>query len=332
METEKAKTGLADLDITYKDWLAAWLDQKIGFVKESTHATYSMAVVNHIIPALGALRVREITDARIRGAVQNWLIRGRLDGRGGLSEKTVKDILMIIVVSVCDARRAFGLPRDSIGTKMLKAKYTPKIRLLHPDDHTALVRAMIQKPDARGIGIILALHTGLRIGEICAVTWDDIDLDRRALRVTKTIQRIYVKQVGGGSATKVVITPPKTKSSIREIPIPGFLAARLKTIAQTDRQAYLLTGSGDVIEPRVYRNYFNKFLKNNGIPHINFHGLRHTFATEMIEAGTDMKTLSELLGHSQVSMTMDLYVHPKMAQKRKCIERFAEVYGMSGIL
>jgi integrase len=326
-----------DATTSYKKWLALWLEQKVGFVKESTLATYSMAAVNHIIPALGALAASGITDDDVRTAVQGWLTNGRLDGRGGLSEKTVKDFLVIITISLSDARRSLGLPKTPLGARLLRTKPRSRVKVLDVQDHKKLLRKITQNLNHKNIGILLSLHTGLRIGELCAIRWADIDLARRTLSVTKTIQRIYVKEIDGRAFTKITITAPKTKASVRELPLSSFLSeqlarlyaaeeARIHAAKEAGAETYLLTGSAAYIEPRAYRNFFNRYLQDADIPHINFHGLRHTFATEMIRHGADVKTLSGLLGHSSVNMTMDLYVHPQMEQKRKCMELLAKTF------
>jgi integrase len=209
--------------------------------------------------------------------------------------------------------------------------------VLDTQDHKKLIRRVTQHLNRKNIGILLSLHTGLRIGELCAIRWDDIDLARRTLSVTKTIQRIYIKEIDGRAFTKITITAPKTKASVRELPLSSFLSAQLARLYSAEKErilsaseagteTYLLTGKADYIEPRSYRNYYNRYLRGADIPHLNFHGLRHTFATEMIRHGADVKTLSGLLGHSSVSLTMDLYVHPQMEQKRKCMELLAKTF------
>jgi integrase len=311
---------------SYKEWLALWLKQRVGFVKESTLANYSMAAVNHIIPALGALSIADIREDEVRRAVQFWLASGRLDGRGGLSEKTAKDILAIIIVSLGDARQSLGLPPASFGSRLFRTKPRSSVNVLDAQDHKKLIRNITQNLNTKNIGILLSLHTGLRIGELCALKWGDIDLNRETISITKTIQRIYMKEIDGETFTKVIITKPKTESSIREIPLSSFLTIQLERLPVAGEENYLLTGKACFIEPRSYRNYYNRYLRGVGIPHLNFHGLRHTFATEMIRHGADVKTLSGLLGHSSVSLTMDLYVHPQMEQKRKCMELLAKTF------
>jgi integrase len=310
----------------YKTWLAFWLDQKIGFVKESTLATYSMAAVNHIIPALGACRVADITEHEVRTAVQDWLLKGRLDGQGGLSEKTVKDLLVIVLISLGDARRNLRLPQVSFGTKMLRTKPRSAVKVLGAQEQRKLARMITQNLNNKNIGILISLCTGLRIGELCAIKWRDINLDRKTLSVSKTIQRIYIKKIDGGASTKIIITKPKTGASVRELPLPSFLSMQLAKLPCANTDDFLLTGNENFVEPRSYRNYFNRYLRKASIPHIHFHGLRHTFATEMIKRGADVKTLSGLLGHSSVSMTLDLYVHPQMEQKRNCMELLSDIF------
>lgn len=169
------------------------------------------------------------------------------------------------------------------------------------------------------------MYTGLRIGEICALKWNDIDFDNKILIVNKTIQRIFIKNIENKSHSKILITSPKSKSSNREIPLSNSIYNILKLHIPKDTNTYFITGNQKYIEPRTYRSYYDRFIKNIGIEHINFHALRHTFATRLIESGVDYKTVSELLGHSSVNITLSMYIHPHMEQKRKaveCIDKF----------
>jgi DNA-binding transcriptional ArsR family regulator len=169
------------------------------------------------------------------------------------------------------------------------------------------------------VSILISLLSGIRIGELCALTWSDVNLESRTISVSKTIQRIYVKDRDGRCSSKVLVDTPKTNSSVRVVPISSLLMGYMERI-RSDGEKYVVTGTYEYLEPRTYRTYYNRFLRRNGISHVNFHGLRHTFATRCIEAGGDCKTISELLGHASVNMTLNLYVHPRMDQKRRCVE------------
>jgi integrase len=173
----------------------------------------------------------------------------------------------------------------------------------------------------RNLGIYICLSAGVRIGEICALTWADIDTDNGVISVRRTIQRIYTIDAGIRK-TEVMIDTPKTKNSIREIPMNRDLLKMLKPIKKiVNNQFYILTNDAKPTEPRTYRCYYQKFMQELEMPVLKFHGLRHSFATRCIESKCDYKTVSVLLGHSNISTTLNLYVHPNMEQKKKCIEQ-----------
>lgn len=172
-----------------------------------------------------------------------------------------------------------------------------------------------------GLGIYISLSTGLRIGEICALKWGDINVTDGTITVSRTIERIYIVE-GEKKHTELVINTPKTKNSCREIPMSKELLAMIKPLKKVvNDDFYVLTNCENPMEPRTYRNYYNKFMTKLGIPKLKYHGLRHSFATRCIEAGCDYKTVSVLLGHSNISTTLNLYVHPNMEQKKRCISK-----------
>ena len=173
----------------------------------------------------------------------------------------------------------------------------------------------------QNLGIYICLSAGLRIGEVCALTWNDLDTELGAISITKTIQRIYY--VGGEERrTEVIIDTPKSKNSIREIPMTKDLLRMVKPLKKVvNGSFYVLTNSAVPTEPRTYRNYYKRLMKQLDIPALKFHGLRHSFATRCIESNCDYKTVSVLLGHSNISTTLNLYVHPNMEQKKRCVEQ-----------
>jgi integrase len=171
------------------------------------------------------------------------------------------------------------------------------------------------------LGIYICLCAGLRIGEVCALVWDDIDVESGVINVSKTIQRIYVIE-GGEKHTEVIIDTPKSKNSIREIPIARDFLKMIKPFKKVvNGSFYVLTNSDQPTEPRTYRNYYKRLMTQLNMPKVKFHGLRHSFATRCIESKCDYKTVSVLLGHSNISTTLNLYVHPNMEQKKKCVEQ-----------
>ena len=176
--------------------------------------------------------------------------------------------------------------------------------------------------NSKNIGIIICMNTGLRIGELCALKWKDIDLRNGVLKVSHTLTRVYKVDENDQRYTRVEESTPKTINSIRDIPLSNSLMALLKPLCKVmNKDYYIMSNSTKPIEPRSLRNHFNKILDSLNIPRIKFHGLRHSFATRCIESRCDYKTVSMILGHSNINTTLNLYVHPDRDQKKKCIEK-----------
>ncbi len=304
----------------YKDWLRIWLKQKEGYVKDATFAHYTVMVINHLIPTLGDLYLNQITEKRLQKAVLEWLKSGRLDNMGGLAEKTVKDLVVTVRRSLKDAAKEHLVPKKQFEIVYPQNDTEEKLKVLTKEQQMILTQYVYLNLTPKNAGILFCLHTGVRIGELCALQWKDIDLENKLVHINKTLQRIFVKNIEGKNVSRINISSPKSKSSIRTIPLSTAIYPILKRLNPCDPEKYLLTNKDVYTEPRTYRDFFERFLKKLNIEHINFHSLRHTFATRLIENGADYKTVSELLGHSSVSITLNLYVHPQIEQKRRAIE------------
>jgi integrase len=187
-------------------------------------------------------------------------------------------------------------------------------------NRTALERMVMDSEDTVSLGILFALFCGLRIGEVCGLRWEDINPLAGTVRVQRTVERVADLDPNAKSRTKLIIGEPKTRSSLREIPLPGFLVEQL---ARYEKKSgcYLLTNRDTPCEPSVFYGRYKNFMRRLGMGEYNFHALRHTFATRCVEEGFDIKSLSEILGHSNVSTTLGIYVHPTMEQKRAQMER-----------
>ena len=300
-------------------WVPIWLDKREGFVKESTMQGYREAAAMQILPALGAMPLTDITEAVVQETVLHWLREGRADGRGGLGERTVRRLVGILKLMLRDAAKAGYAVHTVMDIRYPPAEEVAALRVLSHEEQALLTQHVYLELSPKTLGIALALHTGLRIGELCALRWGDIDLAARTLTVRHTIQRIYRRGEDGGS-TALLMTTPKTRTSARTVPLSTLLLPLLRRMDPGDPEVYVLTGKRTPTEPRTYRDYFGRLLQRLGIEHVRFHALRHTFATRLIESGADHKTVSELLGHASVGITLDLYVHPQMEQKRRAVE------------
>lgn len=310
--------------ILYKDWIYEWLVDKKEYIKESTYANYSNNIFNHIIPKLGNNYLEDLNHKKIQDFLLDLFKNGRKDGNGGLSEKTIKDITIIIKGSLKKAINEDKVKHFELSFNYPKDHKDSKIYVLSKHEQNKLTNFVLENLSNRNIGLLISLYSGLRIGELCALQWKDIDFKKSILSVNKTIQRVYIKDKNNNTS-KVIITPPKTKNANREIPINKDFLELLKKL-KTNNNDYIITGNDKYLEPRTYRKYFNKVLSIIKIKHFNFHSLRHTFATNCISLGVDYKTVSELLGHANVNITLNLYVHPRLSQKKKCIDMICKVF------
>lgn len=304
--------------IIYKDWIIEWLLNQKNYVKESTYANYSSIVFNHLIPKLGNYYLNDINNKILQDLILEKYKNGRLDKIGGLSDKTIKDISMLIKTSFKSAIKTNLINIINMDFSYPKTSKKDKTFILNRSEQKKIIYYIINNQSPKNIGILLALYSGLRIGELCALKWKDIDFKKNILHVNKTLQRVYIKYSDNQSESKIIITNPKTKNANRDIPLNSNFAVLLKNL-KTHDENYILSCTDKWIEPRTYRKYFDKLLNELNIDHINFHSLRHTFATNCIRLGTDYKTVSELLGHSSINITLNLYIHPQMSQKKKCI-------------
>lgn len=304
----------------YSNWIVKWLQRKEQLVKESTFAAYSNIVVNHLLPKFGEMKLEHITEEIIQDYVFDLLKYGRLDGSGGLGERASKDIVIVLKNTLRDAMRAKLIKTTVFEIRFPSYNSQSKIKVLSPTEQKQLCNAIDLNLTTKSAGILLSLHTGMRIGEVCALRWMDVDMEDRMIHVNHTLQRVYKKDLSGTGKSKLLLSTPKTKTSRRSIPISKSLYTVMKGLSPSSPNMFFLSGSEKIIEVRTFRTFFETFLMKNGFEKFNFHILRHTFATRCIEAGADCKTVSELLGHATVNMTLNLYVHPRLEQKRNCVE------------
>ena len=303
---------------TIREIAVAWKEYKRPYVKQSTMAAYVLILENHIIPYFGD------SDSLHEKEVQAFVLQ-KLGS--GLSTKSVKDILIVLKMVL-----KFGVKNEWMSYYEWDIKYptssvNKELEVLSVANHRTILNYIQTHFTFTGLGIYISLSTGLRIGEICALKWSDINVTDGTITVSRTIERIYIIE-GEEKHTELVINSPKTKNSCREIPMSKELLAMVKPLKKViNDDFYVLTNDERPTEPRTYRNYYNKLMSKLGIPKLKYHGLRHSFATRCIEAGCDYKTVSVLLGHSNISTTLNLYVHPNMEQKKRCIAKVFKSLG-----
>lgn len=296
---------------TYKKHVIKWLNEKKPYVKESTYANYSYIVYNYIIPYVGNYNVKKLNKKVFQDLILNL-------HKKSLSNKTIKDIIMVIKSSLRKVFEENKIKSFSLKLVYPKEKNTKTMNVLSKNEQHILMEYIIKNISDKNVGILLSLLCGLRIGEVCALKWENIDLENKIIHITKTIQRIYIKE-NNTILSKVVITNPKTIKSNRDIPINDFMYEKLINLRKNNN-VFVLSGNVQYIEPRTYRNYFTKILKSLNLRHFKYHALRHTFASNLISLKIDYKTVSELLGHSNISLTLNLYAHPSNQDKLECID------------
>ncbi len=309
----------------YAAWIEQWLSRKEQLVKESTFAAYSNIVVNHLLPRFAQFELETFNEEILQEYAFELLRNGRLDGTGGMGERSAKDIIIVLKNSLRDAMRLKKIPLAVYEIRFPNSQNHYKVTVLSPVEQQRLIQAVYLSLTPKSAGILLSLYTGMRIGEVCALRWSNIDLENKMINVTHTLQRVYKKELNGTGKSKLLLATPKTRSSTRSIPISQLLLPILRKFQMDDTKTFFISGHDKCIEVRTFRTFFDNFLRRNEINRFNFHALRHTFATRCIEAGGDCKTVSELLGHSSVNMTLNLYVHPQIEQKRRCVEMMAEI-------
>lgn len=289
-----------------------WKEDKRQYIKKSSYSVYLLLLENHLLPYFG--KKTEI----IEKDVQQFVL---LKINDGLSQKSIKDMIIVLKMIV-----KFGVKHKLLEFSEFEIKFpidNDKIDLevLTKQDHKKILEYLEKHFTFKNLGIYICLTTGMRIGEVCGLRWSDIDCDKGIIQVRRTVQRIYVI-TENERHTEILIDTPKTKNSIRDIPITRELLRIMKPMRKVvNEEFYVITNENKPTEPRTYRNYYKRLMKRLQIKDLKFHGLRHSFATRCIESKCDYKTVSVILGHSNISTTLNLYVHPNLEQKRRCVNQ-----------
>lgn len=310
---EKKLFNLFRRKILYYDIIDEWLEQQAPYIKESTYAIYFNHIKNHIKPYFNELYINELDNEKIQKFINNKLAYGNIKNETGLSIKTVKELVNVIRLTL-----QFAVSKNYISEFVLRVKYPNNQKndrkLLTSHEINLLKEYLEDSIDTTDKGILLMMYTGIRIGELCALKNEDIDIKNGYLHINKTLQRIQKRESG----TKIVISTTKSIKSNRIIPIPQLLLSKLDV---NDKHFYFLTQNESFIEPRVLRYKFKNIIKKLHISEVTVHSLRHYFATRCIELGFDYNCLSEILGHSSPSTTMNIYVHSKDEYKKECMNK-----------
>ena len=296
--------------MTVKEIATLWKEDRKRYIKTSSYAMYLNHIRLHIIPAFGK------KTALIEKEVQSFVL-DKIEN--GVAPCTVRDIVTVLKMIA-----RYGAQLGAWELPVWKIKYPSamekrEIEVLSRKDHQKILAHIKAHPDSRNAGIYICLSTGLRIGEICALQWKDIDMEKMILHVRDTLERVYTPE--DDTHTRLMMGRAKTRNSVRDIPLTKDVRQLLTPLMKGQApENFLLSGSARPLEPRTYRYYYHRYMKSTGLPYVRFHGLRHSFATRCIDSNCDYKTVSVLLGHSNISTTLNLYVHPNNEQKLKCME------------
>jgi len=308
----KQNQNISAIKLTVQTVAQQWLSSAKLRVKESSYANYKNIISKHILPILGKEYMSNLNASKLNDFIHYKLNQGRLDGKGGLSAKSVRDIMTVYRSIESYAAEEYGIRKTNFTMPKPEKKQTD---VLNVNERKRLENYLLHNQSSTNISVLLCLFTGLRIGELCGLKWSDIDIANGMLSVNRIVQRI-----NENGKSKIIIGSPKSKSSVRTVPVPDFLLNILEQKKKAE-ELFIITETCKPTEPRTMQNRFKSILKSCGIRNVNFHLLRHTYATVCIENGFDPKTLSELLGHSNSSITLNRYVHSSVQMKKNYVSR-----------
>ena len=301
----------------YIDWLNLWLENYVRpSVKVRTYERYKLIIEQHIKDKIGGAELNELSPFALQSFITELLQSGNKRTGKGLSANSVNAVISVIQSSLKTAHM-LGLTKEYTADKLKRPKLKEKpIECFTLAEQKQIEQAVLTGKKDKLYGILLCLYSGLRIGELIALQWSDIDLATGILTVSKSCH---------DSKDGLVIDEPKTQSSRRMIPLPKQLLPILKGIKKKSSSPFAVSANGKPVSVRSYQRSFELLLKRLHIPHKGFHSLRHTFATRAIECGMDVKTLSEILGHKNPTVTLNRYAHSLMEHKQDMMNRLGKL-------
>lgn len=305
----------------YIEWLHIWLNQYIKpSTKERTYIRYEQLIRTHIAPKIGGKDINDLTPIVLQSFVTELLNTGNLKTGKGLSANFVNTVISLMQNSLKTAQLV-GVADEYVANKIKRPRCKEKrIECFSCQDQKMIERYALDSGKDKLFGVVLCLYTGLRIGELLALSWDDIDFKKGLLFVSKSC---YDGQIG--STRTLVMDSPKTAHSRRVIPLPKQILSLLNDLKKRSRCGYVVADGDKPVFVRSYQRTFELMLRKLHIPHKGFHSLRHTFATRAIECGIDVKTLSELLGHKNATITLNRYAHSLLEHKIDMMKRLGKL-------
>lgn len=307
--------------MVYREWLEQWLTAKLAKVKESSYSSYKINIDTHIIPLLGDKEVEEIDEDMLQDVLDLMEKSGNRKTGLKLSEKTIKEVIRLIKTTIKAYCKKYKIPTPFFNELEYARSGGSSCEVFTKEEQRKLLTVVIKSKKAKAVGVGLGLLEGMRIGEISALKWDDIDMDEQIIEVRGTLQRIYRNSEGLETKSQIVIGTPKTTNSQRTIPFGTTLRILLQAIIPDSPEGkYVLTGTEKPMEPRTLRAFYYKLLKENGLRKLKFHSLRHTFGTKCITCGIDPATLCKIMGHANPTITINLYCHPGLEDMKNAIK------------
>lgn len=300
----------------------AWLEgETLERVKPSTYESYYNCIQKYVIPYFAKSENTQITADSVSGFVRS------LKEDASISVSYKKKILAVFKTAL---REILKNSRDcSIILESVKLPKTEQneVQIFTTNEQRLIELTALNFEDKRALGIVLCFYSGIRLGELCALKWSDFDIEAGTMSIKRTVTR--TKNFDSNeNKTTLNIGTPKSRTSSRKIPLPAFLIriAKEYILCAEKENYYILTGTDNPLDPRAYQKLYKKVLAKAGVKDRKFHAIRHTFATRALELNVDIKTVSEILGHSNVAITMNVYVHSLMEQKKIAIERFNDMH------
>jgi len=316
--------------MSFREVLFLWLESRKIKLRLQTYTKYSQMIEKHLAETIGAHKVSKIDVSQLNSFLEEKIKNGRLNNTGGLSTSYVKTLTFIIQSAIkFAATHGYRSPLRGAISELPKKKVDYAIFNL--DEQLRLENYVQTNMDGTKLGVLICLHTGLRIGEICGLKWSDIDFRQNIISVRRTVYRVTNQdREADEPKTRLVVGEPKTNSSYRVIPIPSYLLQILVRYRKQSLSEWVVADDRfRFFDPRTYQYRFQKYLKDCAIPRRNFHALRHVFATRCVEVGVDIKSLSEMLGHANVNITLNTYVHSSLEQKHSQIELLGTIRGQN---
>ena len=309
---------------TFEEVILLWLDSNRIRIKESSVFKYEYIIRKHILPEYKDVKISSVNTSDINLFLENKQKSGRIVNHGELSSSYVKTIMHIVKsVMAFAVEQGFCEPlRGKINRPYSEKK---ELKLIDCEYLKRIELYAIRTKDFTSLGILISVYTGMRIGEICALRWDDIDIANGVIHVRHTVARIKNDEAGRVGSSKNVICTPKTRSSKRDIPILSVLMPYICDMKKRAVSDYVVSDNDEFVNLRTFEYRYHKVLKTCGIPDINYHALRHTFATRCVVAGVDIKSLSEILGHANATVTLNTYVHSSLEMKKNQIEKLCNL-------